>query len=303
MLKEADNKVVIEGILVENKLEEADYSKNNKNVHCIRGEVIVRTEINLNGETNIVEIPVKVFVNQKKNNGDTNPLYSGIYKVMTEYKSISAVGEDEADYVRITGGKIQMNEYVSSNTHEIVAFPQITGLFFNKIAKQNYKPTASFEVSFVVANADFELDRNGEETGKYLVTGILPQYGGKVDVVPFKAVTPNTIDVISTYWQPGSTVKAIGKINFTSEVHTDIIETDFGEPQENSYTRRVSELIIVGGKQDPLDDEFAYNDEEIAAALTERKANLEEKKRMAAANATVKTTPAKRADGTFDVGF
>lgn len=307
MLKEADNKVMIEGILVENNVEEADYQKEGITYHCIRGEVVIRTTIQLSKDDIVrtVEIPVKVFANQNKKDGSPNKLYAGLKKLITDYNSVSAVGEEEADYVRVSNAKIQMNEYVSQNTHDIVSFPQINGLFFQKIQKQNYNPTASFEITFVVANADFEVDRNGEETGKYAITGIVPGYGGKVDVVPFKAVTQNTIDVISTYWQPGDTVKALGKINFSSEVVTNTVESDFGEPQERSYTKRVSELVIVGGKQDPLDEEFAYNETEIAEALKERKAIIEEKKKIAETTKVPlkQSAPARKADGTFDLGF
>jgi hypothetical protein len=41
MLKEAINDVTIEGILSENNLEEADYEKDGRSIHCIRGELII----------------------------------------------------------------------------------------------------------------------------------------------------------------------------------------------------------------------------------------------------------------------
>lgn len=310
MLKEAQNKVTIQGILVENKLEEADYvARDGSTKHCIRGSLVVRTEIEINKEKKPVELEVRFFSNKFKNDGNPNKIYQNLEKVMNEYKSVAAVGEEEADYIKIDGGKIEMNEYVSQNTHEVVSFPRISGLFVNKITnKQNYQPEASFEVVFVVANqAEPEIDKDGNETGAYKLVGILPQYGGKVDVVPFKAVSPNTIDVISSYWQPGDTVKAIGKLNFSVETETvtQEIDVDFGEPQVKTYTNthRVSDLIIIGGKQDPLDEEFAYDASEISEALANRKARLDEMKKQAESTVKTKSTPPKKADGSFDFGF
>ena len=69
----------------------------------------------------------------------------------------------------------------------------------------------------MVGQAGFELDRDGVETNKYKILGMIPQYGGRVDVVPFFAYNPGVIDAVSQYWEQGCTVRAAGRLNFTSE--------------------------------------------------------------------------------------
>jgi hypothetical protein len=226
-----------------------------------------------------------------------------VERVMNTYQSVAAVGEESADHVRLTGAKIRMNEYVSQNTGEIVSFPQIQGNFFTKVKKEEYKPKAEFKIVFVVGGADYEVDKDGNETGVYKINGIVPSYGGKVEVVPFKAVAANVIDSVSNYWQPGDTVRAIGRLNFTSKTFTTTVESDFGEDLESSYSRKISDLIIIGGAQNPLEDEFSYDQQEISEALKVRKAELDTKKEYAKNRTPVKSAPAKKADGSFNFGF
>ena len=52
-------------------------------------------------------------------------------------------------------------------------------------------------------------------------------------------------------------------------------ELGFGEAQVSSYTKRTRELIITRGSRGALDEEFALPKEEIAKAMTDRKARLD----------------------------
>ena len=134
------------------------------------------------------------------------------------------------------------------------------------------------------------------------IRGILPQYGGKVDVVDFYATSPNVISAVSSYWSEKDTVKINGKLNFTSKVEEKMVEVDFGEPRMERRTVSVSELIITGGTQTPLDGDFAFDEDEINEALKERQANLAAKKEKAKEkDGTKKAAPAKK--GFSDLGF
>ena len=97
------------------------------------------------------------------------------------------------------------------------------------------------------------------------------------------------------------TVKINGKLNFTSTVEEKMVEVDFGEPRMERRTVSVSELIITGGTQTPLDGEFAYDEDEIATALQERQAYLATLKEKAKSKTeSPKAAPAKKG---FDLGF
>jgi hypothetical protein len=156
----------------------------------------------------------------------------------------------------------------------------------------------------MVGSKGYELDKDGVETDRYKIMGMIPQYGGKVDVVPFYAVNPGVVDAVSNYWNDGETVKATGKLNFTSKVETYEVKVDFGESSEGQRTISVSDLIITGGSSTPLEGDFAINYDDVKAALEERKA-LAALKEKSQNKGTAGKAPAKAATPNkfADLGF
>jgi hypothetical protein len=222
---------------------------------------------------------------------------------MNEYVSIAASDIDHADRVRITKGQINMNEYYGQD-ERLISFPRITASFVTKIKKEECKPKAEFTVTFMVGKAGYELDKDGVETNKYKVTGMVPQYGGKVDVVPFFAYNAGVIDAVSNYWNEGDTVKATGRLNFTSETKEVEVKVDFGEPTVETRTYSISELVITGGSSTPLDGEFAISYDDVKVALEDRKNRLAESKEKAANRGTSGKAPAAAPAKKFsDLGF
>ena len=69
------------------------------------------------------------------------------------------------------------------------------------------------------------------------------------------------------------------------------VPVDFGEPEVRTRTINISEFIITGGAQEPLDGERAYGKDDIDAALADRKQKLEASKNKTKGNAA--TTAAK----------
>ena len=297
------NVVKIEGILSEIDIEYKDFKKNGVDTKAIGGVIKVRVNTAINGVDTELEIPVHMFAAQLTNAGAPNPAYESIERVMNEYVSIAASDIDHADRVRITKGQIQMNEYYGQD-ERLISFPRITASFVTKIKREECKPKAEFNVTFMVGKAGYELDRDGVETNKYKVTGMVPQFGGKVDVVPFFAYNAGVIDAVSQYWNEGDTVKATGKLNFTSKTETRMVEVDFGEPTEETRTISVSELVITGGSSTPLEGEFAIDYDDIKAALEDRKERLAASKAKAANKGTSGKAPAPAGGNKFkDLGF
>ena len=112
MLREAENIVRIEGILSETEIKLGSYVKDGNTVETISGVIKIRVNQNINGEPVQLEIPVHLFSNKFTKAGNINPAYESIERIMNEYVSIAAAGgEQGADAVRITNGKIQMNEF------------------------------------------------------------------------------------------------------------------------------------------------------------------------------------------------
>jgi hypothetical protein len=308
MLESKENSVKIEGILSEIDLEAGSYVKDGKTIEKIGGSIKVRVTQMLNGENVELDIPVYMFANKLTNKGTSNPAYASIERVMNEYKSIAAVGVDAADRVRITGANIRMNEYYGQGD-KLNSYPRVNASFVTKVTDMSkYNPEATFSAIFAIGSMGYETDKDGVEVAdRYKIRGIMPQYGGSVDVIDFFATSPNVIDAVSSYWEQGDTVKINGKLNFTSKTEEKLVEVDFGEPRVERKTISVSELIITGGSQTPLEGDFAFDMDEIQAALEARQARLAELKAKTKAKAKdSKSAPKVAATGkksALDLGF
>ena len=301
-MRQAENKVFIEGILSEIDIVERTYTKDDVQNNALAGQIKVRVEQKINGVDKILEIPVHVFVNEMTKKGTKNPAYESIDTVRREFISIaSGAGVEGADRIRISGASIQMNEYWADE-NRLSSYPRINASFVQRVKRDEFTPKAQFSTELVVSKMINEVDKDGVETGRLKVEGILPQYGGRVDVVPFIAENPNVVDAITQYWQPKDTVKVSGKLNFSSTVEIYTEEQGFGEPIEKKRTINVSELVITGGSQTPLEGEFAFNEEEIKNALAERKARLENRKAKELARSSSRTAPAQSGFAS-DIGF
>ena len=304
MLRQAENKVKIEGILAEIDLKPGTFKKDGKDMDSIGGSIIVKVTQKISGEEKELSIPVHMFASKLTNKGTPNPAYESIKKVADEFTSIAAAGgEAGADRIRITSANIRMNEYYAADGR-LISFPRINSSFVSKINATDCKPEATFATEMVIAAKEEELDKDGQPTGRYKISAIIPQYGGKVDVVPFYAQSESVIDAVSTYWEIGDTVKANGRLDFSATTETIIEEVDFGEPIEKTRTINRSDLIITGGSQEPLDGDFAYDGAEIQEALAERKARLEAQKDKDMSRAAAKAAPsADTKNGFADLGF
>ena len=304
MLRQAENRCKVEGILAEIDIKPGQFNKNGQMMESIGGHIIVKVTQKISGEEKELAIPVHMFASKLTNKGTPNPAYESIKKVMDEYVSIAASdnGEDGADRVRITSGSIRMNEYYSQDGR-LISFPRVNASFVTRINKADCKPEATYTAEFVVANKAEEI-KNDEPTGRYRIDAIIPQYGGKVDVVPMYAQGANVIDAVSTYWNVGDTVKANGRLDFSATTETIIEEVDFGEPIEKTRTINRSDIIITGGSQEPLEGDFAFNNAEIQSALADRKTRLEAQKDKDMSRAASRPTPAQSTSNGFaDLGF
>lgn len=303
-MRQAENSVKIEGILSEIDLKTGVSTKNGKTSEYIGGSIKVRVNQMLNGVNTDLDIPVFMFANKLKNDGNPNPAYASIERVMNEYVSIAAGGMDAADRIRITNGNIRMNEYYGQ-TGNLNSYPRINASFVTKLTDlTKFSPEATFSVVFVIGSMGYDTDKDGVDIeNRFKIRGILPQYGDAVDVVDFYATSPNVISAVSSYWNQGDTVKINGKLNFTSTVEEKMVEVDFGEPRMERRTVSVSELIITGGSQTPLEGDFAYDADEIKSALADRQARLAKAKEESKnkSKGAAKAAPAKK--GFSDLGF
>lgn len=302
MLESKENRVKIEGVLSEIALDYTTFKKNGSDVKAIGGVIKVRVTQPINGVDTELEVPVHMFASELTNKGTSNPAYESIERIKKEYVSIAASDYDTADRIRITSGQITMNEYYNQND-ALVSFPRIQASFVSKIKKEECKPEATFSAIFAIGSKGYHTDAEGvEDTSRYEIRAALPQYGGKVDVVTFVGLNPKVIEHIANDWDTGDTVRANGRLNFSSHTETTVKEVDFGEPIETTRTVSVSELIITGGSSTPLEGDFAFDPDEIAAAVKERQVRLDEL-RERAKNTNRTSGNSSKKDSFKDLGF
>ncbi|MGG3397606.1 hypothetical protein ABER78_11995 [Bacillus velezensis] len=263
LLREASNVVTIEGTLAEVKHTEWKSGKG------------LNIELDIEVAPNEVHT-VKGFSKYKKADGTDNAIAKGYQTIISEYKSIAEHGRDEADKVRITQGKIGLNEYYSQGI--LKAYPQLTTNFVNRLdANEEFNPRAEFDVELFVKNV-IEEKVKGEETGRVNLNGYIPLYGGKV--IPFEfVVTKEGSHYVENNYEKGSTVNVFGKIINFKEQKVTTKTAAFGEDKKEITINSKREYLITGGN-DPYDEDSknAFNADAIKKALTEREIYLDELK-------------------------
>lgn len=308
-MRQAANRVKIEGILAETDLKYGSFQKNGETVESIGGSIKVLVHQEINGVATALEVPVYMFSSKYTKTGKINPSYESIEKVMKEFVSIAAAGgESQADRVRITNADIRMNEFAGQNG-QIVSQPRIHASFVSR-AIGDFKPEATFSLEFMVSSIAHAVDKEGVELdpAKLNVEVIVPQYTApgatapNVDLVPLVAVNPNVINAVESYWEAGSCYKASGRLNFSSRTEEVVEQVDFGEATTKVRTINVSEFIITGGSQSPLEGDFAFDMDEIKAGMAARKTRLDDvKSGKVAANKKVPAPTTTK--GKLDLGF
>ena len=95
MLRQAENKVKVEGILAEVDINPGSFNKNGQTMESIGGSIIVKVTQKINGEEKELSIPVHMFASKLTNKGTPNPAYESIMKVKNEFTSIAAAGGED----------------------------------------------------------------------------------------------------------------------------------------------------------------------------------------------------------------
>jgi hypothetical protein len=266
-LRQADNVVTIEGLLLENRIETKD----------VNGKAAITGEIDIETAEGSAHT-IRVFSYAAKQDGSENGIYKGLLTVMNEYKSVAKVGRDEADKVRITVGNLGVNEYFGQDG-QLKSFPQLSTNFINRVqANEEYSPKAEFEVEIIVQSVTDEVVKE-EETGRAKVKAFLPVYGGKLVPIEFIVADSGAVDYIKDNYTKGATAKIFGDIINHVEVTETEVEVGFGKPQKKVSRKTVREFVITGGTPPYNEDNTkVYNVEVVKKALTEREVYLEQLK-------------------------
>lgn len=271
MIRESQNYVVIEGILSEINLSLREFTKNGVKHDAIGGDIKVKVVQDIEGQDIELEIPINMFSGKLTNKGGENPSYVSIKRVMDEFRSIAAVGEEDADRIRITGAKIIMNEYYTPDGR-LMTYPRVQASFVTRIKPEDCKMRATWEMELYVQHMGFRTDREGIETSTFELKGINVGYGENADIIPVITNQGNIAAGLNATYSIGDTVPLSGKLNFTSITETIFEEVEIGDPIEKVRTTNISDLVITGAKG--AKEEGAYTTEEIKTVLAKREEKL-----------------------------
>lgn len=265
-LREAQNTVTIAGVLKAINLE----VKEKDGKRAIAGTLEIETGEN-DSQT------VRVYVSELTKAGTENKAWAGMKTVMETYKSQADYG-DEADVVIITGGKIGVNDY-KGRDGQMKESVQINANFINRArnAEELAMREAKASVEMFLTSVTNEVNRDGEDTGRAVVKGLVPVYGGKVIPLTFVVEAGKKADYVTANYERGNTILAHVKLVNSLEIRKVEQEVDFGEPEIKVYKNFKNEMQLTGGKKYEEENPNAYDVELIKKAMTEREAMLEAK--------------------------
>lgn len=274
-IRQTENVVVVEGQLSEVNLEYATDREGNEN---IRGDFKVRVAMTVKGEEVLLDVPVRVYHNKITKAGKTNPGYESMSRVLDSYSSIAAVGEDEADFIRVTGAQIRMQEYYAAGTDRLISYPSVQASFVNLVRKDDVSPKASWRMEVFIYKMNEHVAQDENDADYLEIIGIGIEYNGSASVYPIRIYDKNIAEQFTNQFSAGDTVPLSGYLNFTSVTETITEEVAIGEPIVKERTKNVSEIIVTGAKN-PIPDAFTTQEIQQATALREKR--LEQSKQRA----------------------
>ena len=272
-LRQANAKAFVEGVVSEKDLKVVTEEGKNK----ITGHLTVKTS-----DVNFIKFNVNV--NEKTKNNTDNKTYAGIQTVMNEYKSIAEVGEEEGTRVKVSG---DISPFTGKNGEKIVSYKSN---FFNRLkADEELEPKAEFSIELFISGINPEIDAEGVETGRTIVSGWMPTYNG---IEPIDLVAEGEVaQAVDSGFEVGQTVEFYGEIiNNRIETVTEI-PVKIGKPRKKVTVEIKNDLIITGASEayeEGITPELPYEADTIQAAIQERANKLEEEKAKAQSGA--KTT-------------
>lgn len=279
-IRQALNKIEITGVVKEHKLATGKTKNGDK---YINGSLVIKA-----GE--FTELTVKVMVSETNTKGKVKKAYENLEKIFKgELKTMADVSEEEAVKVRLWGNEgftPQFREEIfkPENVTEVVTkisvdlgFGNIT--IDNNITPEDYK--ATFDVEMFVVSVEEELNKNDEETGRAIVKGWVPVYGGSVIPLEIKAGIVEDEDGefdfaedIRSNIDLESTLNFWGNIDYKAIIEKTSKGGSLGKAKIEEKRTYIHDLVAIGG--DLIEGENEYDIEDIKQATIERENKKQE---------------------------
>jgi len=285
-LKEMTNRVTLQGTLLNNTV--ANKSDKSGRIYA-SGEIEIMT-------SNDCTVPVTVFAYEYKNNGEKNPTYERIAKLI-DYPSAKTVGIQKAPHVTLSAGRVENNNFYSQNDQRIVNSWRLSGNFIRAAASDS-DPINTFEVQGVISSIKEVIDREGESTGEYDLKLLNVGFGNRVNELTFRFDDPKAIEYINNNYEVGNLVTLYGNVVY--EIKERVVEetTGFGEPIKRTYTNTVRLLKITAGTEPKDGEDAGYNLKELQSIVANQNSLITERFN-ARAQQTIKDVKSSGADLIF----
>lgn len=270
--QESNNVVNIVGKLLDCTITEG-ISKRTGNKYA-SAKATVRVTQAVDGQEETSEILVSMIATPTTSTGKPSPVWESIQE-LRKYKTVQDYGESEADTVRFTQCRLEENNYVTRNGTFVHSW-QASASFVRLC--NNIKPTASFSLDSFILDIKDEIDNEGEETGRMILKAGVVRWNEKLDVLDLVVENPQKVDYLRRTLNVNDTINLCGRIRVTSkEEARPATHSSWGEEFAGpSTTRKVQELIVTGGANEPFEEEFAYDPTDIKKLFNERKALVEQ---------------------------
>ena len=279
-IRQALNKIEVTGVVKEHKLNSGKTKDGDK---YINGSLVIKA-----GE--FTEITVKVMVSEKNSKGKVKKAYENLEKILKgEVKTMTEVSEEEAAKVRLWGNdgftpQFREEIYKPENATEVVTkigidlgFGNIT--LDNNVNSEDYK--ATFDVEMFVVSVEEELNKNDEETGRVIIKGWVPVYGGSVIPLEIKAGIVEDEDGefdfaedIRSNIDLESTLNFWGNIDYKAIIEKTSKGGSLGKAKIEEKRTYIHDLVAIGG--DLIEGENEYDIEDIKQATIERENKKQE---------------------------
>lgn len=279
-IRQALNKVEITGVVKEHKLDSGKTSEGDK---YINGSLVVKA-----GE--FTEVTVKVYVSETNSKGKVKKAYENLEKILKgEVKTMVDVPEEEAVKVRLWGNdgftpQFKEEIFKPENATEVVTKISVDLGFGNVTIDNNINPDdykATFDVEMFVESVEEELDKNDAETGRVIVKGWVPVYGGSVIPLEVKAGIVEDADGefdfaedIRSNIDAETTINFWGDIDFKAIIEKTSKGGSIGKAKVEEKRTYVHDLVAIGA--DYVEGEDEYDIEDIKQARIERENKKQE---------------------------
>lgn len=273
-LRKAKNEVWITGVLEEKNIEIKPVEFTNKisGTKQTTDQISGTLTINVNGN----KIKVSMRANALKTDGNPNGLYAGYKTVKEEYVSrAEAIARGDENLATIIKVKGELNPYdaVDKRTFEIYTPMYIKGTYFNRgEITDTHRATFVTEI-FIESVAPEQVD--GKETGRAVVEGILPLYGGVVEPVRFVAGEEEKGNVgkfILENYEAGKTYQVRGDIKSVI-THKDYTKEGMFGTETTTFESIKTEFVLNSYsdvKAILITDPRSYDKNTIKAAMLHR---------------------------------